>query len=104
MKKLFFSVLAASAILLSSCGVASAPVMGAFYQDVTYGTAVTSNNLGSKVGKSAATGYVGLIAIGDASIETAAKEAGIKKISHVDSHANSILGIITTYEIVVYGE
>ena len=96
--------MAAVALVFSSCGAVSSPVMGFLYTDVTYGKDVTSNNLGTKVGKGSAKGYLGLIATGDASIESAAKAAGIKKVSHVDAHANSILGIITTYEIVVYGE
>lgn len=104
MKKILFSALAATALLFSSCGMVKSPVSGFLYTDVTYGEGVTSNNLGTKVGKGAAKGYLGLIATGDASIEAAAKAAGIKKISHVDAHANSILGIITTYEVVVYGE
>lgn len=104
MKKVLFSVCAVTALFLSSCGGVKSPVMGLFYTDVTYGEGVTSNNLGTKVGKGTAKGYLGLIATGDASVESAAKAAGIKKISHVDAHANSILGIITTYEVVVYGE
>lgn len=78
--------------------------MGALYSDITSGVTATSNNVGSKVGRASAKGYLGLIAVGDASIETAAKSAGIKKISHIDQHGNSILGIINTYEIIVYGE
>ena len=104
MKKVLFSAVAATALLFSSCGSVATPVAGLFYTDVTYGKSVTSNNLGSKVGRGKASGILGLIATGDASIESAAKSAGIKKVSHVDAYANSILGIITSYEIVVYGE
>lgn len=103
MKKILLSAAVAASLLLSSCA-AIGPVMGFAYTDVKYGTAATSNNLGSKVGRAEAKGYLGVVAIGDASIEAAAKSAGIKKISHVDQHANSILGILTTYTTVVYGE
>lgn len=104
MKKVLFGLAIAAAALFSSCGMVSSPVSGWLYTDVTSGHSATSNTLGSKVGRAAAKGYLGLVATGDASIETAAKSAGIRKVTHVDQHANSILGIITTYEIVVYGE
>lgn len=103
MKKILFSAAVAATLLFSSCA-AIGPIVGLVYTDVDYGTAVNNNTLGSKVGKSEAKGYVALIAVGDASIEAAAKSAGIKKISHVDQHANSILGIVVTYTTIVYGE
>jgi hypothetical protein len=45
-----------------------------------------------------------LVATGDASIEAAAKSAGITKIHHVDYHSKNILGIIGTFTVMVYGE
>lgn len=104
MKKMTLAIAASAALLLSSCGMVRTPMTGFLYTDMTSGQTATSNTLGTKVGRASAKGYLGLIATGDASIETAAKSAGIKKISHVDEHANSILGIITTYEVIVYGE
>ena len=47
---------------------------------------------------------LGIIATGDASISTAASNGGVKKISHIDAHKKSILGIFATYEVFVYGE
>ncbi len=102
MKKLLLCL--AAGAFLCSCGVTKSPVMGAIYTDVTSGTAVTSNKLATKVGKGKATGILGLFATGDASYQTAAKEAGITRISHVDERNYTILGIITTYETIVYGE
>ncbi|NDW18885.1 hypothetical protein D0T53_08160 [Dysgonomonas sp. 216] len=104
MKKLFLSCAVVASLALSSCGAAFGPV-GALYTDVTMKNDIVDGaTLGSKVGKSEAKSYLGLIAIGDAGVEAAAKAAGIKKISHVDMHTNSILGIINTYTLVVYGE
>jgi hypothetical protein len=40
----------------------------------------------------------------DASIQTAAKNAGISKISTVDLKTTNMLGIIVTYTTVVTGE
>ena len=42
--------------------------------------------------------------MGDASINTAAKAAGIRKISHVDCQKSNLLGIFSSYKVVVYGE
>lgn len=65
----------------------------------------TSNPVGSKVGTATATGYLGVLFFdADASIQTAAKNAGISKISTVDLKQTSILGIIVTYETTVTGE
>ncbi|GBU07280.1 hypothetical protein AwDysgo_06110 [Bacteroidales bacterium] len=104
MKKVFFSVCASAALLFASCAAVQSPVMGALYSDVASPVAVTSNAGSSKVGSAKAVSYLGLIALGDVSVETIAKEAGIKKIHHVDQHSSNILGILGTYTVFVYGE
>lgn len=53
--------------------------VGALYTGMTSGECVTSNTLGNKVGVSSATNVLGLVAVGDAGIEAAAKQAGIKR-------------------------
>lgn len=106
MKKVVkLSFVAVCAMAFASCASIGTPAgMGAIYTDVTSGEAVTGNTLGSKVGTSSATNILGIYTAGDASIQTAARSAGIKKISHVDSKKNSILGIFGTYKTIVYGE
>lgn len=65
----------------------------------------TGYAVGSKVGTSVATGYLGVLFFnGDASIRTAAKNGGINRISSVDLKKTSLLGIIVTYETIVTGE
>ena len=65
----------------------------------------TANSVGSKVGTATATGYLGVLFFdADASIQTAARSAGISKISTVDLKQTSLLGIIVTYETIVTGE
>jgi len=72
---------------------------------LTLPVAATSNPVGSKVGTASGTGFLGVLFFGaDASIQTAAKNAGITKISTVDLKRSDILGIITTYETIVTGE
>ena len=59
---------------------------------------------GSKTGTSQMVNYLGLIAQGDASIQEAASNAGIKKVKTVEYQYNSILGIINTTTTIVTGE
>lgn len=44
------------------------------------------------------------VSYGDASVNSAAKNGGIKKIHHVDYQRTNILGIYSTIEVFVYGE
>lgn len=105
MKKLLFSVAACAVLAFTSCStVGTRAGMGAIYTGVNQGEMVTSNALGTKVGKGSCIGVLGLVAIGDASIQTAANSAGIKKISHVDAKTTSVLGLFAKYDIIVYGE
>ena len=65
----------------------------------------TSNTIGKKVGTAKATGYLGFLFFNaDASIQTAAKNAGITKISTVDIKQTTILCIVVTFETIVTGE
>ena len=105
MKKFFvLALFLAGGILFSGCASVNAPVLGLIYTDVKAPEAVTSNTGKSKKGTAVATSIMGLIAQGDASIETAAKSAGITKIHHVDYHSTSVLGIYSTFTVTVYGE
>ena len=57
-----------------------------------------------KVGTAMSVSYLGMIATGDCSLETACKNGGITKISHVDRKVKNILGFIGEYTTTVYGE
>ncbi len=93
MKQLkIFGMMIALVAVLSSCSL-------------TMPVCATSNPVGSKVGTAKATGYLGVLFFDqDASIQKAAKKAGIKKISTVDVKSTSLLGIIVGYETIVTGE
>ena len=95
--KLTLKALAAVAVcaLVSSCATISNPVTA------------TTNPVGTKCGVAKSTIYLGLWSSqGDVNgIDKAAKEAGITKISHVDSYTKSyLLGIIIEQTTKVYGE
>jgi hypothetical protein len=65
----------------------------------------TSNTVGSKVGTAKATGYLGILFFNqDASIQAAAQNGNITKISTVDIKYTNILNLIVTYETIVTGE
>ena len=89
MKKVF--LIFAAALLLTSCAI-------------TLPVNATSNEVGSKVGMSTATGYLNVLWFDqDASIQKAAKQGGITKISTVDLKQTNMLGVIQTYECIVTG-
>ncbi len=100
MKKLL--LIAAIGTFFAGCAVV--PLPGVIYTDADYGLDATANAVGSKVGTGQATAILGIVATGDASINSAARKAGISRISHVDYKVTSIIGVYQTYEIYVYGE
>ena len=86
-------------------GCATLYPVGSAYTNIKLPVDSTSNMSNSpKVGISKCNSYLGLIAIGDASIDKAMKNGGINKIHYVDWEANNILGIFGTYKVIVYGE
>lgn len=92
MKKAFFLAAASVAMIMSSCSI-------------TLPVAATSNAIGNKVGKSSGTCYLGFLCFGvDASIQSAARNGGISKISTVDYTQKNVLNLIITHETTVTGE
>lgn len=109
MKQFILAVVAlAFAVSLSACGIT--PVFGKsygggfIYSDVHFNERATDNPLSGKRGEACASNILGVVATGDASAATAAKQAGITKIASVDGSASNILGFYSTYCVVVTGE
>jgi hypothetical protein len=92
------------ALVAAGCAMSASPVTGFIYTDVQGPSAATSNSGSSKVGTASCQSILGWVATGDASIETAAKSAGITKIHHVDFYSQSILGVWAKFTVKVYGE
>ena len=96
MKKAFKALLAVGmCVLVSSCMTISRPVTA------------TTHPFGTKCGEAKSTIYFGLWSSkgGENGIDKAAREAGITKISHVDSYTTYyFLGIIQQQITKVYGE
>ena len=103
MKTTFVFIGAAlSAVLLSSCGAIGSDPVGMIYADVNTPREATSAT-GSKTGTSMSKSYLGLVATGDSSINTAKRNGGISTVSSVDKKVNNILGIYTEYTTTVSG-
>ena len=103
-KKKLMSFAAVLVVMSFLVGCASIWPIGLLYTEVKLPSEATSADAGSKVGTSECVSVLGLVAIGDASIEAAMKDGGIKKIHHVDWDAKNILGIYGIYKTTVYGQ
>ena len=81
MKKILFSILMTMALTFTiKC---NSNAMGVFYTNATYPVTATGTKVASpsdlKKGSSSTTNVLFLVEVGDASIDEAAKKAGIKK-------------------------
>ena len=86
------------------CAMAAAPVNGFIFADVKGPITATENSGGSKEGQAMAQSILGAVSMGDASIDTAAKNGGITKIRSVDHHSWGILGIWAKFTTIVKGD
>ncbi|MEO0481364.1 MAG: TRL-like family protein [Planctomycetota bacterium] len=101
------AVLAFSALVLTfltSCAYPpSPPGPGSILTDVQGPLAVNPGEIGTEMGTAKSQSILGLISMGDSSINAAASSVGITEITHVDFKSWSILGIIGEFTTVVYG-
>jgi hypothetical protein len=103
--KAFALVLVLLSATLTGCfATVQSPVPGYLFTSTESAITATGAERGSKRGRASSASVFGLFAFGESSIEAAANRGGIKKISHVDAEAYSILGIYSSYTVVVYGE
>ncbi len=101
MKKLLLALLA-SVALLSGCS--TSPVSGAV-NVAKWDGAISNPGINStKTSKACAQSVLGLVAFGDASIETAKRSGGITKVATVDHETFNIFYFFGQYCTVVYGE
>ncbi len=56
------------------------------------------------MGEACATSILGVVATGDASIDTAKKNGGVAQVTAVDHHTKSILGVYAKFCTIVYGK
>lgn len=83
----------------------SSPVgQGMIISNVRGPVAATGSSVATKVGYSSCINVLGLVAVGDSSINAAMKRAQITKIHHVDNRILSVLFFFTKHTTIVYGE
>ncbi len=97
-------VAAVAAAAVFAVGCASPYPQGIIYTDVSLPQTATANGPSPKMGVAECTSILSWVAMGDASINTAAKNGGITKIHSVDWEAKNILGIYGVFKTVVRGE
>ena len=102
---LLVSVVSLSAMfLLSSCGFVADGPFGWVYTDSKTPIAIGPSATGSKLGKACIHSFFGAIAVGDASIEAAMKEASITSIHTINKDNLSIFGTYTRQCTLITGE
>ncbi len=96
---------AVSLFSVAGCLAVRTDAIGILYTDTKGPVAATSarETQAAKTGTACEQSILGLVATGDASIDTAKKSAGITELISVDDSTNSILGIIGTFCVTVKG-
>lgn len=110
-KTLKIAFISAFALALSSCAVVRPyhPTGGLLYSNLKEDniTSVEATDFNatsySKTGSSCAVNILGLVALGDATIEGAKNDSGIKKVVSVDYNYENILGFYGKTCVVVNG-
>lgn len=100
----------AAVLVLSGCaGFVRAPIspgMGLVFSDykMPLDSGFGDRKVTEKVGKATTENILGVVVVGDSSIEAAAAEGNITTIHHVDYHFWNILGIYSKFTTLVYGD
>jgi hypothetical protein len=97
------AILVLLSVGLSAC--ATYIPAGVLYTDAKGAVSAAGGEISyTKIGIAEAKSVFSLVAWGDASIQTAAKNGGITKIKYVDYEVNNVLGIFGKYQTIVYGD
>ena len=94
-------------LLLSGCAGVQSPVGNGFiFTSIKGPLSATSNptTAGDKIGTSKAYNILGLVALGDATVDTAKKSAGITKVVSVDYDSFSVLALFSSFTTIVHGD
>ncbi len=105
MKTTLFAA-ALALVALNGCAMVqggNAHAMGTIYSDYK-----SPGNIGAaaagKTGEACINSILGVVALGDASLEAAKKAGGITQIAHVDHEQFSVLGVYATSCTIVHGQ
>ena len=61
-------------------------------------------NAGSKRGEASVISVLGLVSVGDCSIDAAVKSGGLQKVNHLDYGYLNIIGVYQKTTVIAYGE
>jgi hypothetical protein len=61
-------------------------------------------NAGSKRGEASAISVLGLVSVGDCSIDAAVKSGGLQKVNHLDYGYLNIIGVYQKTTVIAHGE
>lgn len=89
---------------ISGCAVVSSPSIGFLYTNVQGPIAVGKGTGSSKTGEACANNFLGLISVGDASIDAAKKAGNIHEVATVDHSSKIVFFVYGQYCTVVKGE
>lgn len=103
MRKLVILMLLLSSLFIFA-GCAGLGMYGGIYTDIKGPVTTTNLEKGSKTGEASCLNVLGIVATGDCSIATAAKNGQITKIKTVDEEVSSILGLYLKRKVIVTGE
>ncbi|MBN1902317.1 hypothetical protein JW926_13410 [Candidatus Sumerlaeota bacterium] len=110
MKSLFFAFLCINLFFLSGCSFNfRAPVVpptAAVFTNIEAPIDIEFNDttIGKKKGEAKSVGILSLFSFGDASVKAAAENGNISVIDHVGYRFTNILGIVTIYKTLAYGQ
>lgn len=90
--------------MLSGCAAFAGPgaVTGSVYSGYTLGSSAGPGS-GSKTGEACAISILGVVALGDGSIEAAKSNGGVGQVGAVNHKVFSVLGIYASVCTVVHG-
>jgi len=111
MKKLVLVLMMFSMIVFSACAttMTGGPFLtGAIYSGyktpaVRTATKMDANRFPKK-GKATCVSVLGIVAVGNCSVDAAMENGHITKVHHVEYKVNNVLGIYSSLTTIVYGE
>lgn len=94
-----------ASILLAGCAMVASPVgNAAFYTRVHGPLEIGVETAASKQGRACAKNFVGVVALGDASIAAAKRAGGITRVATVDHDSMNVVGVYSRFCTIVAGE
>ncbi|MCI4625163.1 MAG: TRL-like family protein [Candidatus Magnetoovum sp. WYHC-5] len=105
LKKVFLIIILSVMVsVVSSCGFVADGPFGWIYTDYKSPVGMGTAKSGSKEGRTCIHSFLGAISVGDASIESAMKAAGIQEIYTINKENLSIFGTYTRQCTLVAGQ